>query len=244
MYGPGFEPARRRRVLAASEVDPSFVYRIDVASHAVDQVVPVGSVPKYVATTPDGKLRPGEQLVHLRPERHRLRVRARGAAAAHGGLPPGDRRLARLGPGLRGHHGRAPRSRRRPRHLRPGARRGRGRQAPPPGHQPRRRLPLRHAQQGRTVAKVDAATGRGGRHRGDRLAPRSMDIVGRRPVAVRRQLRVVDRLEGHDGRHGRGAGAPHGVHPIGITYDRSTSRVWVACYGGEIEIFDDALPAP
>jgi hypothetical protein len=26
-------------------------------------------------------------------------------------------------------------------------------------------------------------------------------------------------------------------HPIGITYDRGTGRVWVACYGGEIEIF-------
>jgi hypothetical protein len=31
-----------------------------------------------------------------------------------------------------------------------------------------------------------------------------------------------------------------GHHPIGITYDPLTGRVWVACYSGEIEIFDDA----
>jgi DNA-binding beta-propeller fold protein YncE len=32
---------------------------------------------------------------------------------------------------------------------------------------------------------------------------------------------------------------PTAHHPIGITYDRGTGRVWVACYGGEIEIFED-----
>jgi hypothetical protein len=28
-------------------------------------------------------------------------------------------------------------------------------------------------------------------------------------------------------------------HPIGITYDRATSRVWVACYVGRILVFAD-----
>jgi hypothetical protein len=27
-------------------------------------------------------------------------------------------------------------------------------------------------------------------------------------------------------------------HPIGITFEPSTRRVWVACYGGEILVFD------
>jgi hypothetical protein len=30
---------------------------------------------------------------------------------------------------------------------------------------------------------------------------------------------------------------PTGYHPIGITYDRTTSSVWVANYTGSIEIF-------
>ena len=28
-------------------------------------------------------------------------------------------------------------------------------------------------------------------------------------------------------------------HPIGITYEPVTQRVWVACYGGQILVFDD-----
>jgi YVTN family beta-propeller protein len=28
-------------------------------------------------------------------------------------------------------------------------------------------------------------------------------------------------------------------HPIGITYDAPTRRVWVACYGGALLVFDD-----
>ena len=30
------------------------------------------------------------------------------------------------------------------------------------------------------------------------------------------------------------------THPIGITYDATTNRVWVACYSGAIMVFDDA----
>jgi DNA-binding beta-propeller fold protein YncE len=28
-------------------------------------------------------------------------------------------------------------------------------------------------------------------------------------------------------------------HPSGITYDRPTGRVWVACYTGSIRVYDD-----
>jgi hypothetical protein len=28
-------------------------------------------------------------------------------------------------------------------------------------------------------------------------------------------------------------------HPIGITYEPVTRRVWVACYGGSIRVYDD-----
>ena len=31
-----------------------------------------------------------------------------------------------------------------------------------------------------------------------------------------------------------------GYHPIGITYDRATGAVWVANYGGSIQIFGSA----
>ncbi len=32
---------------------------------------------------------------------------------------------------------------------------------------------------------------------------------------------------------------PTGTHPIGITYDDDTERVWVANYSGSIMVFED-----
>ena len=55
MYGPGFGNPGHDSCSPASGFDSSFVYRVDVGSLKVDKVIPVGSVPKYVATTPDGK---------------------------------------------------------------------------------------------------------------------------------------------------------------------------------------------
>jgi DNA-binding beta-propeller fold protein YncE len=33
---------------------------------------------------------------------------------------------------------------------------------------------------------------------------------------------------------------PTDGHPIGITYEPTQKRVWVACYGGTILVFDDS----
>ena len=55
MYGPGFGRPGHDTCSPASGYDSSFVYRVNVARLAIDQVIAVGSVPKYVATTPDGK---------------------------------------------------------------------------------------------------------------------------------------------------------------------------------------------
>lgn len=35
---------------------------------------------------------------------------------------------------------------------------------------------------------------------------------------------------------------PAGHHPIGITYDNSTGRVWVANYSGTIDIWNEDAP--
>jgi YVTN family beta-propeller protein len=58
MYGPGQGPEGADECDPASSVSagytPSYLYRISMESLAVDDVVEVGLVPKYVATTPDG----------------------------------------------------------------------------------------------------------------------------------------------------------------------------------------------
>ena len=54
MYGPGFDNPGDDKC-AKGNWDPSFVYRINGETLAVDQVIQVGAVPKYIATSPDGK---------------------------------------------------------------------------------------------------------------------------------------------------------------------------------------------
>jgi YVTN family beta-propeller protein len=55
MYGVGFGPEGTDTCTPASGYDDSYVYRVNVARLAIDQVIKVGPVPKYVATTPDGR---------------------------------------------------------------------------------------------------------------------------------------------------------------------------------------------
>ena len=55
MYGPGFSRPGDDVGGPNSGVDDSFVYRINLASLKIDQAIQVGAVPKYLATTPDGR---------------------------------------------------------------------------------------------------------------------------------------------------------------------------------------------
>jgi YVTN family beta-propeller protein len=54
MYGPGYERGGDDVCAPEDGYDDSFVYRVDTQTLAIDQVIAVGSVPKYVAVTPDG----------------------------------------------------------------------------------------------------------------------------------------------------------------------------------------------
>jgi YVTN family beta-propeller protein len=54
MYGPGYSnPGNDECDLA--DWDESFVYRINTEDFAIDQVIPVGAVPKFLALTPDNR---------------------------------------------------------------------------------------------------------------------------------------------------------------------------------------------
>jgi YVTN family beta-propeller protein len=54
MYGPGFSrPGGDGCGLAGW--DESFVYRIDTQTLEIDQIIPVGAVPKYLTVTPDDR---------------------------------------------------------------------------------------------------------------------------------------------------------------------------------------------
>jgi YVTN family beta-propeller protein len=56
MFGSGFSRPGDDVCSPSQNLDSSYVYRIDAATLGIDQVIPVGSVPKYVAVSPDGRL--------------------------------------------------------------------------------------------------------------------------------------------------------------------------------------------
>ena len=55
MHGEGFNDEPNDLCTGKENYRPSYVYRVNVRAKAVDEVIAVGAVPKYVALTPDGK---------------------------------------------------------------------------------------------------------------------------------------------------------------------------------------------
>ncbi|MEO8207920.1 MAG: peptidoglycan-binding protein, partial [Chloroflexota bacterium] len=53
MYGPGFPKPGWDLGTPADKIDESFVYRIDVGSGKINAAAKVGSVPKFLAASPD-----------------------------------------------------------------------------------------------------------------------------------------------------------------------------------------------
>lgn len=89
-----------------------------------------------------------------------------------------------------------------------------------------------------TVARLDLRTGAVAKARTG-SAPRSMDIApdGRSLYVVNYESGTVSKLRASDMRVLQTIDAC--FHPIGITYEPVTRRVWVACYTGSILVLDD-----
>ena len=56
MYGPGFGSHPGDSCEKRSGRDPGYVYRVDTAGLEIDEVYEVGSVPKFLAVTPDDRM--------------------------------------------------------------------------------------------------------------------------------------------------------------------------------------------
>ena len=90
MYGEGFGPEGHDECSPASGYDRSFVYRIPLDTLSIDRAYRVGAGAQGRGDDPGRPVRPGQQLVRLRPERHLHGARASGAERA-------DRRRTRAG---------------------------------------------------------------------------------------------------------------------------------------------------
>ena len=240
MYGKNFGPEGLDSCSPASAPDKSYLYRIDTATLKIDQVVPVGAVPKFVAVTPDDSTvlvtnwcSWTMSVVNVSTARLVATIPIGGAYPRGIAIAPGSKTafvavmgsqrvvkvdLASKKVSTFAHTGDGPW------HI----------VISPDG----RFLYVTNNSSG-TVSKVDAVTGRVLTTVSTGSQPRAMAISGDglAVYVVNYESSTVSKLRTSDLR--QIARKATDYHPIGIAYEPTTGAVWVACYGGSIMVFDD-----
>jgi YVTN family beta-propeller protein len=239
MYGEGFGPEGTDTCSPDTGYDDSYVYRVDLDQLVIDQAVKVGAVPKYVATTPDGRyvlvsnwcsyslsvidtstatevrriaLDRYPRGIVVSPDSRVAYVTAMGAdrIAAVDLQTFGLSWIDGVGDG--------------PRHL-----------LLDPGG---RFLHVTLNAEGR-IATIDLATRQVVRRAAVGQEPRTMDMSpdGTALYVVAYGADQVVKLRASDLEVLQRVDTP--PRPIGVTYERARGRVWVACYSGTILLFDE-----
>lgn len=238
MYGPGFR-AGSDTCSPGDGTSPSFLYRIVTASWEIDQIIPTGAVPKYVAVTPDGTkvlttnwctydmtiadTQSGEVLSTIDIGRYPRGIAVTSDSATAFVAIMGSSDIARvdLATGVRS--------------LISGVGRG-------PRHivlSPDDRHLYATLNAAGEVIKVDVGSGTVAARVSTGNQPRSMDISsdGSALYVVNYMDNSMTKVATGDMSLLETVGTGH--RPIGITYDDLTGRVWVANYGGTIDIWDE-----
>jgi YVTN family beta-propeller protein len=238
MYGANFGPEGSDNCGGPGGLSPSYVYRVNLKSLSIDGVAQVGMVPKYVAVTPNDKyvlatnwcsydLSIIDYKTFSEVKRIHLGAYPRGIAVDKASKVAyiavmGTYNVARVdltnfnvtyfyGVGSS------------PRHL----------VLSPDGT--RLFVTLNGANQ---VVAVSTATGQVVQRVSTGQQPRSMAISsdGQALYVVNYDSSTVSVLRSSD--LGIVTTFPVPSHPIGITYEPVMHRVWVACYSGEILVYD------
>ena len=238
MYGQSFGPEGSDSCTPSSGYDDSFVYRIDMEALKIDEAYEVGAVPKVVAVTPDHKYVLVSNwctwdlsVISTKKGREVKRVAIgaypRGVAVSPKGNAAyvavmGGNELVRVDlkrwTTSRFPVGAGPRA--------------------AEFHPSDRYLFVSLNAEGR-VAKLDLSTGTVRAKVATGSAPRSLALAadGRALYVVNYESGTVTKLRTSDMKALQTIDAC--FHPIGIAYDKPTSRVWVACYTGTIRVYDD-----
>ena len=238
MYGRAFGLEGSDRCTPSSGYDESFVYRIDMERLKIDEAYRVGAVPKVVAVTPDHKYvlvsnwctwdlsvistKKGREVKRISIGAHPrgIAVSPKGNAAYVAVM--GGNELVRVDlkrwTTSRSPVGAGPRA--------------------AEFHPSDRYIFVTLNAEGR-VAKLDLRTGAVRAKVATGSAPRSLALAsdGRALYVVNYESGTVSKLRTSDMKPVQTLDACY--HPIGITYDEPTSRVWVACYTGTIRVYDD-----
>ncbi len=238
MYGANFGPEGSDNCTGPGGLTPSYVYRVSLATLAIDAVGQVGMVPKYVAVTPDDRYvlvsnwcsydlsvldyatLHEVRRIHLGAYPRGIAIDARSHVAYVAVMGTFDVARIDLGTFDRTWFRGVGNS---PRHLVLSA--------------DGRRLFVTLNGDNRVVA-VDTATGRVVARTATGTQPRSMAISsdGLALYVVNYGSNTVSVLKTAD--LGVVNTFPVPDHPIGIAYEPTHHRIWVACYSGAILVYD------
>jgi YVTN family beta-propeller protein len=239
MFGPGFSHPGHDAGGPSSGFDTSFVYRIPLDTLKIDQVIQVGSVPKYLAVTPDGRyllvsnwisytVSIIDTATHKTVRTIKVGRFPRGIAitpdsstayvAVMGSTDIAKIDLATFKLGWI--HGVGPA----PRHL---------------VMSPNGEYLYVTLNQAAKVAKVRLSTGKVVDRAAAGSAPRSMTMApdGLSLYVVNYNDSTMSKIRTSDMKVIQTV--PTDMHPIGITYVNATREVWVSCYRGQVIIFRD-----
>jgi YVTN family beta-propeller protein len=238
MYGADFGPEGSDNCRGPGGLSPSFVYRVDLKTLAIDGVAQVGMVPKFIAVTPDNRyilatnwcsfdMSVIDRSTFKQVRRIYLGTDPRGIAVNKASTVAyvavmGSTDIARIdlrtfavswfdGVGLS------------PRQV---------------VLDPTGRYLYATLNGDSRVVKIDTATGAVVARVATGDQPRSMTISpdGTALYVVNYLSNTVSVVRASDMSVVQTVAVP--THPIGITFEPSTRRVWVACYSGEILVFD------
>lgn len=239
MFGRGYHRPGHDRGTPSGKYDESFLYKINTDSFTIDDVIAVGSVPKFVAVTHDNKLVLVSNwcswdLSVIDAERNReiRRIKIgryprgivvsptsyRAYIAVMGSHDIAIVDLKSFTVSWMRHIGRSPR------HLNIG---------------PAGRYVYATLNGEGTVAKIDTISMRVLKKVRTGRAPRSMAISddGKYLYVVNYHSNTMSKVRTDDMRVLASVKTNH--HPIGITYDPEKGEIWVACYSGSIMIFGE-----
>ena len=244
MYGASFGPEGLGTCTPASDPDKSFLYRIDTTTLKIDQVIPVGAIPKNVAVTPDdsavlvtNSCSSTMSVVNVKTGRLNATIPVNGASPRGIAISPdsktafvavmgsqqvlridlSSKRVSTLAHTADG-----------PRHI----------VISPDG----RFLYVTNSRSD-SVSKIDAATGTLLRTVPTGDEPRSMAISrdGLALYVINYRTSTVSKLRSSD--LSQIARTSTDLHPVGIAYEPTTGSVWVVCSGGSIIVYDDSKRA-
>ena len=239
MYGRGFNNPGSDRCSAAQKNDRSFLYRINTQTFQIDKVIQVGSVPKFVATSPDNRLILVSNwcswdLSLIDPQTNREIERIKLGRYPRGIVVDSDSKNAYVAVMGSSNIARVNLEDYAVKWLRNIGRSPRHLNLDPAG----KYLYASLNSEGR-IAKISLPKGQVIDKVLTGNAPRSMVLSddGQMLYVVNYNDNTVSKVRTKDMKVLQKVNV--GANPIGITYDAQTRQVWVACYSGSIMVFQD-----